>query len=66
MAKTIYTAEAHVTGGREHGHGVTGRLALRRIAIGSRALMGELGIDVTALAARADELRGQGDAATVE
>ncbi|HTU98051.1 MAG TPA: organic hydroperoxide resistance protein [Solirubrobacteraceae bacterium] len=28
MAKTIYTAEAHVTGGREHGHGVTndGRL----------------------------------------
>jgi lipoyl-dependent peroxiredoxin len=22
-AKTIYTAEAHVTGGREHGHGVT-------------------------------------------
>jgi len=47
------------------GKGVTGRLALRRIAIGSRALMGELGIDVTALAARADELRGQGDAATV-
>ena len=28
MAKTIYTAEAHVTGGRAHGHGVTndGRL----------------------------------------
>jgi Ohr subfamily peroxiredoxin len=28
MAKTIYTAEAHVTGGREHGHGATndGRL----------------------------------------
>jgi len=47
------------------GKGVTGRLALRRIAIGSRALMGELGIDVTALEARADELRGQGDAATV-
>jgi Ohr subfamily peroxiredoxin len=23
MAKTVYTAEAHVTGGREHGHGVT-------------------------------------------
>jgi osmotically inducible protein OsmC len=23
MAKTIYTAEAHVTGGRQHGHGVT-------------------------------------------
>jgi P-type Cu+ transporter len=47
------------------GKGVTGRVALRRIAIGSRALMGELGIDVTALAARADELRGRGDAATV-
>jgi lipoyl-dependent peroxiredoxin len=28
MAKTIYTAAAHVTGGREHGHGATsdGRL----------------------------------------
>jgi osmotically inducible protein OsmC len=28
MAKTVYTAEAHVTGGREHGHGATsdGRL----------------------------------------
>ena len=28
MAKTVYTAEAHVTGGREHGHGTTndGRL----------------------------------------
>jgi lipoyl-dependent peroxiredoxin len=28
MAKTIYTAQAHVTGGREHGHGATsdGRL----------------------------------------
>jgi osmotically inducible protein OsmC len=28
MPKTIYTAEAHVTGGREHGHGATtdGRL----------------------------------------
>ncbi len=23
MAKTIYTAQAHVTGGRQHGHGVT-------------------------------------------
>ena len=28
MAKTVYTAEAHVTGGRQHGHGTTndGRL----------------------------------------
>ncbi|HEY1594797.1 MAG TPA: Ohr family peroxiredoxin [Thermoleophilaceae bacterium] len=28
MAKTIYTAEATVTGGREHGHGVTSDGAL--------------------------------------
>jgi Cu+-exporting ATPase len=47
------------------GKGVTGRLALRRIAIGNGALMGELGIDVTALAARADELRAQDQGATV-
>jgi len=47
------------------GKGVTGRLALRRIAVGSRALMGELGVDAAALSARTDELRAQGDAATV-
>jgi len=45
------------------GKGVTGRLALRRIAVGSRALMGELGVDASALASRADALRA--DAATV-
>jgi lipoyl-dependent peroxiredoxin len=28
MAKTLYTARAHVTGGRERGHGVTGDRAL--------------------------------------
>lgn len=28
MAKTLYTAQAHVTGGREQGHGVTGDGAL--------------------------------------
>ena len=28
MAKTLYTARAHVTGGREQGHGVTGDQAL--------------------------------------
>jgi Cu+-exporting ATPase len=42
------------------GKGVTGRLALRRVAIGNAALMGELGVDVTALTARADELRAGG------
>jgi len=42
------------------GKGVTGRLALRRIAVGSRALMGEQGVDVSALSARADELRADG------
>jgi Cu+-exporting ATPase len=42
------------------GKGATGRLALRRVAIGSATLMGELGVDVTALVARADELRGDG------
>jgi Cu+-exporting ATPase len=42
------------------GKGVTGRLALRRIAVGNRALMGELGVDASALAARADALRAEG------
>ena len=42
------------------GKGVTGRIALRRVAIGNPALMSELGVDVTALAARADELRASG------
>ena len=42
------------------GKGVTGRLALRRVAIGNPTLMSELGVDVSALAARADELRARG------
>jgi Cu+-exporting ATPase len=42
------------------GKGVTGRLALRRVAVGSRTLMGEQGVDVGALSARADELRAEG------
>src|SRR5271167_3166441 len=28
MAKSLYTAQAHVTGGRDHGHGVTSDSAL--------------------------------------
>ncbi|HXU03067.1 MAG TPA: heavy metal translocating P-type ATPase [Polyangia bacterium] len=46
------------------GKGVTGRVALRRIAVGNPTLMREQGADVTALAARADELRAA-DGATV-
>ena len=42
------------------GKGVTGRLALRRVGVGNRALMGDLGVDVAALSARADELRADG------
>jgi Cu+-exporting ATPase len=42
------------------GKGVTGRLALRRVAVGSRTLMGEQGVDVSALSARAEELRAEG------
>ncbi len=34
-------------------------LALRRVAVGNRALMDELGVDVAALSARADELRAR-------
>jgi Cu+-exporting ATPase len=41
------------------GKGVTGRVALRRVAVGNRALMADLGVDVAELAARADELRAQ-------
>jgi Cu+-exporting ATPase len=42
------------------GKGVTGRLALRRIAVGNPALMNDLGVDVSALSTRADELRADG------
>ena len=42
------------------GKGVTGRVALRRVAVGNRAFMGELGVDVTEVWGRAEELRGDG------
>jgi Cu+-exporting ATPase len=42
------------------GKGVTGRVALRRVAVGNRALMADLGVDAAELAARADGLRGEG------
>jgi P-type Cu+ transporter len=42
------------------GKGATGRVALRRVAIGNRALMGELGVDVAALSGRAEALRKEG------
>jgi len=45
------------------GRGVTGRVEDRAVALGNRALMEALHIDVTALAARADELRGDGQTA---
>jgi len=42
------------------GKGVRGRVAGRDVALGNRALMDDLGIDPGALAARAEELRGDG------
>jgi len=42
------------------GKGVSGRVALRRVAVGNRALMTDLGVDVVPLSARADDLRGEG------
>jgi Cu+-exporting ATPase len=42
------------------GKGVTGRIEGRRVALGNRALLEELGIDPGELAARAEELRGDG------
>jgi P-type Cu+ transporter len=42
------------------GKGATGRVSLRRVAIGNRALMSDAGVDVAALLARADALRGEG------
>jgi P-type Cu+ transporter len=42
------------------GKGVTGRVALRRVAVGNRTLMDELGVDASALSAQADRLRGEG------
>jgi len=42
------------------GKGVTGRVALRRVAVGNQALMTDLGVDVGPLAARAESLRSEG------
>jgi Cu+-exporting ATPase len=42
------------------GKGVSGRVALRRVAVGNRALMAELAVDVGALSARAEQLRAEG------
>jgi len=42
------------------GQGVTGDLEGRRVALGNAALMKAEGVDVDALAERAEELRGQG------
>jgi len=42
------------------GKGVTGRVALRRVAVGNRPFMGELRVDVTEVWARGEELRGDG------
>ncbi|MBB4067254.1 copper-transporting P-type ATPase [Gellertiella hungarica] len=42
------------------GKGVTGMVEGRRLILGSHRIMGESGIDVTALTAKAEELRGEG------
>jgi len=46
------------------GKGVSGRVGLRRVAVGNGVLMSDLGVDVTALSARADELRAGGATVT--
>ena len=45
------------------GKGVTGNVEGRRVALGNRALLAELGIDPTELDARAEELRREGQTA---
>jgi Cu+-exporting ATPase len=42
------------------GKGVVGRVEVARVALGNAALMKDLGIDVTALATKAEELRADG------
>ncbi len=42
------------------GKGVTGTVEGRRLILGSHRIMGESGIDVTALTAKAENLRGEG------
>ena len=44
----------------ESGIGVRGRVEGKALALGNTALMEQLGVDVAALTARAEELRGQG------
>jgi Cu+-exporting ATPase len=44
----------------ESGIGVRGRVDGRSLALGNTALMEQLGVDVTDLSARAEDLRGQG------
>jgi Cu+-exporting ATPase len=44
----------------ESGIGVRGRVAGKALALGNTALMQQLGVDVTALTAQAEDLRGQG------
>ncbi|MFZ5654528.1 MAG: heavy metal translocating P-type ATPase [Pseudomonadota bacterium] len=45
------------------GQGVRGRIAGRDVALGNRALMDALGVDITALVPRAEALRGEGKTA---
>jgi P-type Cu+ transporter len=45
------------------GKGVTGVVAGRRIALGNPRLLGDLGVPIDALAARAEELRAHGETA---
>ena len=45
------------------GQGVRGRIAGRDVALGNRALMDALGVDITTLAPRAEALRGEGKTA---
>jgi Cu+-exporting ATPase len=45
------------------GQGVRGRIAGRDVALGNRTLMDALGVDITALAPRAEALRGEGKTA---
>jgi P-type Cu+ transporter len=45
------------------GKGVTGAVGGRRVALGNAKLMAELGIELSALAAKADELRSEGGTA---
>jgi Cu+-exporting ATPase len=45
------------------GKGVTGTVNGRRVALGNARLMGDLGVDLGALAAKADELRREGGTA---